>query len=162
MTALPEMLYEENVSVVVLRKDELLFAALVGLRRAISKIGTSENNYVGNKDYGWATDIESACAEMAFAKDQGLYWDGSVGTYGKPDVASFQVRHTEREDGKLILRPNKTKPNEDYVLVTGAWGRYRVRGWIRGGDGMTDQFKFKGYNGMPDCWMVPQKSLNPL
>ena len=144
---------------VILTPYEIFLAANVGLRRAISKMQSKENNYINNKSYGWHTDIEGACAEMAFAKYKNWYWDGSVGTYRKPDVADVQVRHTEHDDGKLILRPNKTNENEIYVLVTGKAPAYFIRGGIKGADGMVEKYIFKGFNDMPDCWMVPQSDL---
>jgi len=146
--------------IVTLTPFEIYLAAQVGLRRAISKMKSLQNNYINNKNYGWHTDIEGACAELALAKAKNWYWDGSVGTYRAPDVHDVQVRHTEHDDGKLILRPGKTNPDEKYYLITGKAPNYTVRGWVYGRDGMDERYKFSGFNKMPDCWMVPQEFLN--
>lgn len=146
---------------VILDKHEIYVGAEVGMRRNIISMGSRESNKVNNKDFGWHTDIESALAEMAVAKGLGIYWDGSVNTFKKPDVGNYQVRHTQVADGKLIIRP-KDSTEEIYILVTGTSPTFILQGWIMGFDAKKDDHLFKGYNGMPDCWMVKQEYLNRI
>ena len=147
--------------IVALEKYELLVAAEVGMRRNVISMQSKENNKVNNKDFGWHTDIESACGEMAVAKGLGIYWDGSVNTFKKPDVGNYQVRHTQKADGKLIVRP-KDSDKETYILVTGTSPTFNIVGWIQGADAKQDEHIFKGYNGMPDAWFVAQSKLNDI
>ena len=138
---------------------ELYLGAIVGMRRHILSLNSPEMNIVKNKNFSWATDIEAACGEVAVAKALNLFWDGSVNTFKRPDLQpDIQVRQTEEDDGRLIVRP-KDKPNERYFLVTGKWGDFVLRGWILGEDAKVDENHTKGYNGMPDAWMVPQSRL---
>lgn len=150
---------------------ELFMASMVGVRRNLEqgqkngRLGNETTNKVQNKDFGWHTDIESAAAEMAFAKLFNLYWNGSFNTYKTmADVAEFEIRHTQHDDGKLIIRPGDVRNSEDkdktYFLVTGTTPIFCVRGWVVAGDIMNDKFLFKGFNGMPDAWFIPQHDLN--
>ena len=145
-----------------LEQHEIYIGAVVGVRRHISSINSKRMNEVGNPNFSWAIDIESSCAEMAVAKALGLYWDSSVNTFKEADIKpDIQVRHTEKDNGNLIVRP-KDSNHEKYVLVTGKWGKYNIHGWIYGKDAKVDKFLFKGYNNMPDAWFVPQNKLNNI
>jgi hypothetical protein len=144
---------------VILNKNEVYIASIVGIRRNITSRDSKDCNKVQNKDFGWHIDIEAAGAELAFAKYMGLYWDFSVNTFKKQDVGGYQVRHTQVKDGKLIIRP-KDNPEEKYVLIVGTGPEYLIAGWIWGYEAKQDQHIFKGFNGMPDCWMVHQESLD--
>lgn len=145
---------------ITLNKNEIYIASVIGARRNIESAGSREFNKVKNKDFGWHIDIEAAAAELALAKALGVYWDFSVNTYKRPDVGGYQVRHTQVPGGKLILRPGDA-PNEKYILVIGSTPLFVVAGWVWGHDAMVDEYIFRGFNGMPDCWMVPQAALMP-
>lgn len=147
------------MNTVVLNQNEIYIASIIGVRRNITSINSPECNKVKNKDFGWHIDIEAACAELAVAKYLNLYWDFSVNTFKKPDVGNYQVRHTQKKDGRLIIR-EKDGDDERYYLVTGTSPAYSIVGWIVGREAKADKYKFAGYNNMPDCWMVPQEGLN--
>jgi hypothetical protein len=148
-----------NNRTVTLDRNEIYIGAIIGVRRMLESWKSKECNKVKNKDFGWHSDIEAACAELAFAKWMGVYWDFSVNTFKKPDVAGYQVRHCQSADGSLIVRPNDSN-SENYVLVVGTTPEFKIIGWIKGEDAKTTKHDFKGYNGMPDCWMVKQEFLN--
>jgi len=147
-----------------LTRFEVLAAALVGVRRRLESWGSAETNKVGNGSFGWQIDIEAACAEMAAAKALNLYWSGSVNTFKLPDVGEgvegLQVRHTDRDGGCLIVRP-EDKGHERFLLVTGQAPLFVLRGWLRGDDARQDAF-WRDPNGHRPAWFVPQSALRPV
>ena len=150
-----------NPSEVQLTRWELYFAALVGVRRNIASFQVRSTNKVKNKDFGWHTDIEAACAEMAVAKHFNFYWDGSVNTFKLPDVGGIQVRHTQKLDGCLIVRPDDSDEGI-YLSVVGTSPIYLIVGWSYGHEAKQDQYLEPGYNDMPPAWFVPQKYLRDI
>lgn len=149
---------EENE--VILSDYEISIGAIVGAKRNIISMKSLKCNKINNKDFGWHVDIEAACAEIAFAKRFGHYYDFSVNTFKKPDVAGHQVRHTQHLSGCLFIRDGDPV-NEKYVLVVGqASQSFFVCGWIWGHEAKQDKYKFIGYNDMPDAWKVQQHELH--
>jgi len=125
---------------VTLEPHEMAFAAIVGVMRRIKSMNRSQTNKVQNKDFGWHSDIEGACAEMAFAKANNFYWDGSArdrywngetNTFKLPDVGGYQIRHTQHLDGRLIVQKTDAD-DERFVLVVGTSPRFCIVGWILG------------------------------
>lgn len=156
--------------IITLENYEIEAAAIVGMKRNLGqgqkggKLGNETTNKVKNKDFGWHIDIESTAAEMAFAKAFNLYWSFSVNTFKSlPDVDRYEIRHTQKDDGSLIVRPADKKKYDEktvFFLVTGTSPIFTIRGWMQMRDICVDDFIFKGYNGMPDAWFVPQKDLH--
>jgi len=155
----------ENYCAVWLTKFEAQTACTIGCERRL----TNRYKEVGAKDYvkevqmdlgGFERDIQAAAAEMAFAKARKMYWDFSVNTFKKPDVAHIQIRHTIRSSGRLIVRPDDSD-DETFVLVTGEIPNFTLRGHIKGRDAKQDQFLNNPGGGKP-CWMVPQGDLKPI
>lgn len=142
---------------VKLNNSEVFLAATVGVRRMITSFMSPEMNKVANEKFGWHSDIEGACAEMAFAKATGMYWGGTVNTFKLPDVAGIQIRHTEYDNGHLIVREDD-KDDEMFVLVTGKAPHFTVRGCLLGADAKRPEY-FRG-EGYP-AWFVPQSALEP-
>jgi hypothetical protein len=140
---------------------EIYMAACIGVARRLASLKRNETNKVQNKDFGWHTDIEAACAELAVAKFLNIHWDGSINTFKKPDLSnSLQIRHTQLINGCLILR-NQDCPHSKYVLVTGTHPQYKIAGYINGKDGMQDKF-LRDPGGNYPAWFVPQDYLKPL
>ena len=135
-------------------------AATVGAMREISSYKSRFTNPVQNKDFGWHIDIEAACAEVALAKHLGVFWDGSVGTGKAIDVGKYQVRHTPRENGALIIRP-RDSDFEQFVLVTGVAPDFIIRGWILGVDGKVQKY-LRDPNGKFPAYFVPQSDLKAI
>jgi len=146
---------------VALTFHEIYIAACIGVARRLASIKRGETNKVQNKDFGWHSDIEGACGELAVAKFLGVFWDGSINTFKSADIGmSLQIRHTQHEDGCLILRSGDAT-TDTYILVTGSHPKYEIRGYIAGYEGMIDDF-IKDPNGKYPAWFVPQENLNPI
>jgi len=155
----------EDYNIVKLTKFEAQVACMIGCERRL----TNRYKEVGAKDYvkevqfelgGFERDIQAAAAECAFAKARDKYWDFSVNTFKKPDVGDIQIRHTIRNGGKLIVRPDDSD-DEIFVLVTGEIPEFTIRGYMRGSEAKQDQFISNPGGGKP-CWMVPQDNLRPV
>lgn len=143
---------------VKLNTDELSMATLVGIRRRIESLHAGrKNNHGYSGDDAWFIDIEGACAELALAKFLGLFWDGSVNTFKRPDVGSIQVRHTKYRDGCLIVR-NPDADDEIHVLVRGEAPNYEIVGWISGKDARK-RGKLRAPSGRPPAYFVDQENL---
>lgn len=109
----------------------------------------------------WSDHIESACAEFALAEFLGVSWGGAR-TIRAPDVGDdLEVKHSVYANAHLLIQ--RDQPNETrMVLVTGQLGIYRVRGWLRAGDGKrTELWRDHNGNDRPAFW-VPQSELNPI
>jgi len=124
--------------VVKLNWYEIYMGSNVGVARRLASLKRGDTNKVQNKDFGWHTDIEGACAEVAVAKHLNIFWGGSVNTFKLPDVGEFQVKHTQHDNGSLILRKS-LDPNLFYILVTGTHPHYTIHGYILGADGMIEK-----------------------
>jgi hypothetical protein len=133
-------------------------AANIGVMRRLASI-KYKNNSAGPDGRVWDFDIEGACAELAYAKAMGKFWDGSINTFKDPDVGDVQVRSTRYNNGCLILRKTDS-PDDWYVLLTGWCGEYIIRGHIKGGHGMLPEY-WKTHEGEPhrDAYFVPQSKL---
>ena len=154
----PTLSEEKDSCSVTLSFHEVYMAATIGVARMLASMKRGETNKVQNKDFGWHTDIESACAELAVAKHLGVFWDGSINTFKAPDIGrNIQVRHTQHKNGCLILR-GADSPSEVYILVTGYHPKYEIRGYIKGEDGMRPEF-LRDPNGKFPAWFVPQYNL---
>lgn len=144
---------------VILTKYESYVAGVVGVSRVVNSYDLDKTNKFV---HGWDVDIEAACAEMVVGKFFGIYWDGSVNTWKKPDVGSLQVRHTQHENGCLIVRPPDSG-DENFILVTGATPRYFIHGWIKGKDAKDPRFwRDKAGKIVGAAWFVPQGELHPI
>ena len=149
-----------EAATVVLTFHEIFMGAMIGVARRLASLKRGETNKVQNKDFGWHSDIEAACAEIAVAKLLGVFWDGSINTFKAGDVGCLQVRHTQIQDGCLILRKNDD-PSAAYVLVTGSHPTYLVCGFIYGRDGMCN-YHVRDPNGRFPAWFVPQTHLRHM
>lgn len=120
--------------------------------------GDADRYIIGN----WTSDIEANTAEKHVAKQLGLYHHDGI--KGETDVGPFQVRHTLREDGKLLIRP-KDKDGEAFILVTGAAPDYEIRGWCWGHEGKVkenwDEETSKNHPDGP-AFFVPQAKLRRI
>jgi hypothetical protein len=147
---------------VKLEPYEFEMAARVGFVRRIRLTikGFDSSYFNPNQSEAWGTDIEAACAELAVAKSLNVFWDGSVGTFKKPDVGPYQVRHTVRHDRSLIVRP-KDADDEIYIFVTGSAPQFKLRGWLRGNEAKRDQFQ-RNPNSQAPAWFVPSSRLRDM
>ena len=130
---------------------------------AVLRVGSALTNSLKHR-YGfdgsnsWQVEVESSCAELAVSKALGVYWSGLAGQ-GARDVTGCEVRHTERDQGRLILHPSD--PDDvPFVLVTGSRGDYVIRGWIYGAEGKQDMWWDDPTGKGRPAFFVPQHALN--
>jgi len=147
--------------VVTLTMAELFQAAMAGCVRRITSIKKGLNANVHASTSDWATDINGAGAEMAYAKHMGLFWDAGVNTFKAPDVGVVQIRSTVHKNGNLLFRPNDSISEQFILIITDA-PRYTIVGWTLGEDAKVDEFYRAGERGMSGAWWVPQNRLIPF
>lgn len=146
------------MKLVTLTMAECMQAASAGsVRRLTSmKEGHDKNKHADKSD--WATDIDGAAAEMAFAKLNNFYWSASNRTFKEPDVGVWHIRSTTRVDGHLIIRPNDEDPEALFVFAVTNLPRVSIYGWIVAHEAKTDRYWRQDKNG----WWVPQEALVQL
>jgi hypothetical protein len=150
--------------IIKLTKEESLQAVIWGGKRRLSSLygqckESKRGKYIGGN--AWSNDIESAAAEIAFAKFIGEEWVGAVDTFHKPDVGEdWQVRYTDVENGCLIIREDRDKPklHHRYVLVTGLIPNFKIRGYIIGHDAIKPKY-LRNPNNYKPAYFVPQSDL---
>lgn len=146
---------------VTLSPDELMFAALVGIRRQVHNLFAGRQDKHGApRDKGWQIHVEGAAGERAVAKAKGAYWDGNLGDLGADDVGRVQVRTRSNHDFDLII--HKDDPDDRaFILVTGIAPTYSLRGWIYGRDAKQQEWWQDPAGGRP-AYFVPQSALRPI
>jgi hypothetical protein len=149
--------------VIVLERDELRHAALVGIDRRLDSIAKGRRgNHGFDRDDFWRIDIEGAAAEAAVAKFLGVPYapdttklDSKTG-----DVqGGYQVRSTKYDSGSMLVH-NSDADDHVFILVTGENGKYKLRGWRYARDCKHPKL-WKDYKGRGSYW-VPQSMLLPM
>jgi len=154
---------------------ELFQAAMVGVYRrldAMRKNRKDKERDAGKCDHlsFWQNEIEGAAGEAVVSKYLGLYWSGSPGELFKPDAGGCEVKTTPYEYGRLLIRDREAKERPDkiqkpWILVTGGYGRYVIRGWLWP-EPYVSEGKSSPYWCAPDgvqyCWALPQDKLSPI
>lgn len=110
----------------------------------------------------WQIDVEGLLAEAAAAKALGLPYtpvvgdlDTSLGDIGP----GLQVRSTRYASGNLLVHDSDDDEHR-FILVTGIYGVYDIRGWIYAREGKHKQlWKVNGGRG---AYWVPQVRLRPM
>jgi len=139
-----------------LTKEEILLGSISGcIRRANHVTQRDAVQYELNR---WEMDIEGVLAEMWLAKQLNVYPTGWAGVRA-PDVSGWEVRHTSREDGSLIIQKNDAD-HLPFALVIGANGKYRCAGWLYGREAKQDKF-WRGELKRP-AYFVPQPQLHRM
>lgn len=155
--------------IVELEQRERAIAAHVGLLRYLTVLhrGYRQTHGQNNGDgLVWDRHIEGAGAELAVAKALGRYWTGAAvtmpdwlaGAEAEADVGGLQVRHTQRDDGCLIVNLDD-EPAATFVLVTGRMPTYVLRGWLEGALAPA-RGTLRGR--APGAYFVPQSELEAL
>ena len=101
-----------------------------------SRNGSVAEDYE-SKGYGkegqglWQNAIEGVLGEIAVARYLGLYPYGIFErSSDHPDVGEhYEVRTRPKEWMELFFKEGD-KPDKYYILVTGSYGTYDLRGWI--------------------------------
>jgi hypothetical protein len=100
--------------------------------------------------------------ECACAKGMNRYWSGAGRDFlADDDVGRIQVRGTEHHDGRLIVRPDEGNLDVPWVLVTGSFPLYVIRGWVWGRETRVERW-LDAPAGRPLAYFVPQQALHPM
>lgn len=143
---------------VTLTPDEIRIAAITGVSRRVDSMKTGLVNQKQSDSSDWAIDIEGACAELAVAKQMGIFWIGHVRTFKNADVGVLHVRSTVHHDGHLIIKEND--PDDAvFVLVTCDCPTYTIVGGISGARARIVGNEVPLRRGTGVTWWVPQKHL---
>ena len=136
----------------------MLIAAQAGCLRRIAAVKKKRqhNNGAPTIDM-WGMDIEGAAAEFVVAKWLGKFWNSVADdpTQLEGDAGCYQVRHTRRLDGSLILH-DTDKSDAVFVLVVGQYPNYQICGWLEGRAGKQQQY---WRNCERSAYFVPQDAL---
>lgn len=145
---------------VTLNWHEAAMASEIGRLRHLSAIKNGRRGRNGFAGGGWQEHIEGACGELAVAKFLGIYWDGSIDAFDKPDVGSYEVRTRSKPEYELIVRTN-SKDASIFICVTGQCPTYMIRGWIEGKDAKKTEF-LSNHGGFSPAYFVPHSALMPM
>ena len=107
-------------------------------------------------------NLVGVLGELAVARSLNIYFSG--GFCGSADVGEFEVRATERENGRLILHPSD-KDHSVFVLVTGVnLDKFtaNVRGWILAADGKKPEFWDDPTFRNKPAFFIEPKLLQPM
>lgn len=149
---------------VVLGWHEALETAIEGLKRSLRHDWQGLEHRAGDPGRcRWCRDIEGSGAERAFARGMSLYWAPSPGVQIGPsgDCCGWEVRRPEPRNKKLLIRDDD-HADRPYVLVTGSWPKYIVRGYVLGRDGKQAKYRSPGNPSRPPCYLVPPGDLERL
>ncbi len=143
---------------VTLTPNELAFAAGVGVDRRMSHVrnpnpGRDKN---ANGKFKWDYDIESAAAEMAWCKEQNIYWSG-IGKIGAKDGGIVEIRWVSEIGYGLINYPSDNDQTF-YVIVEGIMCNKWIYGGKRARACKTPEhwIQSKGY------WLTPREEIKEL
>ena len=143
---------------VELTMPEIMQSAQVGVMRRMQRLRSGIPLPHGLKAGSeWQLFITGAMAECALAKYLGVYWEG-CGEINGVDVGEVDVRSTPYDNGCLILHKSDDN-NRKYYLLTGADGKYIIRGWIWGYEGKREEY-YLTKNDRPPCYWIPQNVLH--
>ena len=110
----------------------------------------------------WQIDVEGVLTEGAAAMALGVPYEPVVGELDSlwGDIASgIQVRGTRYPKGSLLIH-DSDQDDHAYILVTGIYGIYDIRGWIWAKEGKKKKY-WKVYKDRGSYW-VPQSALRPM
>lgn len=148
---------------VILTLREFELCCFVACRRNADAILT----HADEEKYGFSGDnldshLTGCLGECAFAKGMNRYWTGAgVGWLDDDDVGDVQVRATKHDHGRLLVRPHEQHLDAKWVLVTGNFPHFCIRGWIYGHEAHHEQF-LDSPAGRPPAYFVPQSHLRAI
>lgn len=151
---------------VALTTDEIVSYGAMGLARcaeALEKRRVGAHGFDRNHER-WQIDVEGVLCEAAAAKALGRAYEqqGELGQLDAliGDIApGVQVRGTKYATGSLLIH-DRDPDDHVFILVTGIYGVYDLRGWIWGREGKKKSL-WKEYKGRGAYW-VPQEKLRPM
>ncbi len=149
---------------IALTDEEMEACCLAGCRRtinALSKRRIGAHGFDRNHER-WQIDVEGVMTEKAAANALNLPYEPVVGRLdtSEGDIGpGLQVRGTKYHSGSLLV--HNSDSDEDYfILVTGIYGVYDIRGWIQAKYAKQERL-WKQYKGRGAFW-VGQEYLQPM
>lgn len=149
---------------IALTTEELIHYGGLGVARcanAMEKRRVGAHGFDRNYER-WQIDVEGVLCEAAAAKALSLPYEPVVGRLdtSEGDIGpGLQVRGTKYNTGSLLV--HQSDPDDDkFILVTGAYGVYDIRGWIHARDGKVEKL-WKTYKNRGAFW-VGQEFLKPI
>jgi hypothetical protein len=117
---------------VQLTAQEMLTAALVGVRRQISAMELHRRDSWTNADNPFEIHILGCMGELVAAKHFNLFWPDAVGETQSHDVGGLLEVRTRR-GGAMGIRVNH-KPEKPYLLIHAdvEKGIFQMMGWLLG------------------------------
>ena len=142
---------------ITLSSGEVFQGAVMGIMRRVRNMKAGRNElYHAPKKGAWDRHIEGALGEMALAKHLDVYIADHTDRKC-PDVADVDVRMSAHANARLIVHPDDPD-DRDIWLVTGCYGDYVIRGWIKGEDAKQQKWWDDPITGRP-AYFVPQTEL---
>lgn len=144
--------------------EELVRYGTAGLARCANALEMRCQGAHGFDRYSerWQIDVEGVLTEAAAAKALGVPYEPCVGeldTLAGDIAPGIQVRGTRYPKGSLLIH-DKDQDDHAFILVTGIYGVYDIRGWIWASEG-KDKSRWKEYKGRFAYWN-PQEVLRPI
>ncbi len=110
----------------------------------------------------WNNSIEGALGEFAVAKYLNLYPTG-VTAWNTTDVGEHYEIRTRPKDYQELFIKKHDKQDKYYILVQGAFGDYRLRGWISAYEAFEHRDWFHNNNSKTSFnYWVPHESLHSI
>lgn len=109
----------------------------------------------------WDSEIQGACAELAFCKHYGIYWTGLTHA-GARDCGNVDVRWASEPTHGLFVNP-QDDDKKVIVLMDGFAPTFRQVGWLYAGEGRKSEWQYKRatcgeYEGQW-VYLVPRREL---
>lgn len=149
---------------VALTTAEMIEYGSAGIARCANAMEKQRKGAHGfNRDYErWQIDVEGLLAEAAAAKALNLPYAPTVGSLDTADGdigPGLQVRSTKYNTGSLLVH-DRDPEDHYFILVTGVYGVYDIRGWIQAKHAKQPEW-WKTYKGRGAYW-VAQQYLQPM
>lgn len=145
------------MSAVMLTRMEAAMALHVGVMRHMTSVFRGRQDRHGAA-LSWDLHLEGACGELAYCKHAGIFWDGSIDVFKRPDIGgSIQIRTRSRHDYELIVRDDDAD-TDWFVLITGRMPRFEIRGCLRGADAKRAEWR-QTHGDREAAFFVPTKEL---
>ena len=148
---------------ITLTEIEAAKAGAVGLlRRYRSQLRGFGNKKGQDPEKAMRQDVHGAQGEKALANFLKVEFCEDMEVFKGPDVAGYQCRQTDFHKNMLLLR-NDDSNDSVWVLVTGIFPRFWIRGWAFGHE--VKEHGIEGDCGVdhrPTCWRLPTNKLHPM
>lgn len=145
-----------------LNYHELVLASGVAVARRAANCINERRATHGAPNGPWERDLFGCQAELAVAKYLNLFWSGTVGDFGAPDVGGVvEVRTVQDPARRLILHPDD-RDDAPFVSVVADAPHFLLRGWIMGKAGKRMEWWSDPTNNGRAAFFVPTAALHPM